>query len=128
MNYIPSIAFLATRNRPTQKIPRKSPGKNWAKALGNRHLELKARRVKALDWKRHEKNTYEKITDWLEKIRSVLEDPRVVAENVYNMDETGVMLCNLSSVKVLVGRDDMRDYRGALVKRETVTAISWISF
>ena len=63
MKYIPSIAFLATRNRPMQERPCKPPGKNWAKALENRHPELKARRVKALDWNRHEKNIYEKITD-----------------------------------------------------------------
>ncbi|KAF2186613.1 hypothetical protein K469DRAFT_571896, partial [Zopfia rhizophila CBS 207.26] len=47
-------------------------------------------------------------------------------ENVYNMDETGVMLSMPGSVKVLIGKNDMRDYRGARVKRTTVTAISWI--
>lgn len=43
------------------------------------------------------------------------------------MDETGVMLSMLGSVKVLVGKDDTRDYRGARVKRTTVTAIECIS-
>jgi hypothetical protein len=43
------------------------------------------------------------------------------------MDETGVMLSMLSSIKVLVGKDDPRDYRGAGVKREMVTAIECIS-
>ena len=33
----------------------------------------------------------------------------------------------LGSVKVLVGKDDARDYRGARVKRTTVTAIECIS-
>jgi hypothetical protein len=42
------------------------------------------------------------------------------------MDETGVMLSMLGSVKVLVGKDDPRDYRGAGVKR-TMTAIECIS-
>jgi hypothetical protein len=72
MKYIPSIAFLATRNRSMQDRPRKPPGKNWAKALEKRHPELKARRVKALDWNRHEKNIYMKITDWFEKIGKLL--------------------------------------------------------
>jgi hypothetical protein len=31
---------------------------------------------------------------------------------VYNMDETGVMLSMLGSVKVLVGRNDLRGHRG----------------
>ena len=53
----------------------------------------------------------------------MLRDPAVLLENVYNMDETGVMLSKLGSVKVLVGRDVLRDHRGAGVKRIMVTAI-----
>jgi hypothetical protein len=127
IKFIPQIAFSVTRHRPTTDRPHKAPGKNWVKALENRHPELKARRVKALDWNRHEKNTYEKITHWFEVIRKVLEDPAILAENVYNMDETGVILSMPGSVKVLVGKDDMRDYRGARVKRTMVTAIECIS-
>ena len=48
-------------------------------------------------------------------------------ENVYNMDETGVMLSKLRSAKVLIGKDDTRDYRGAREKRTIVTAIECIS-
>ena len=48
-------------------------------------------------------------------------------ENVYNMDETDVMLSMLGSLKVLVGRDDLRTCRGAGVKRAMVTAIECIS-
>ena len=54
-------------------------------------------------------------------IRKVLQDPTIVPENIYNIDKTGVMLCILGSVKVLVGKDDPRDYRGAGVKRTIVT-------
>jgi hypothetical protein len=60
-------------------------------------------------------------------IERVLGDPAILAENVYNMDETGVMLSMLGSVKVLVGRNDTRKYRGARVKRTTITAIECIS-
>ena len=57
----------------------------------------------------------------------MLEDPDVLRENVYNMDEIGIMLCMLGSVKVLVGKNDLRNYRGAGVKRTMVTAIECIS-
>lgn len=57
----------------------------------------------------------------------MIQDRDILAENVYNMDETGVMLSMLGSVKVLVGQDDTRDYRGARVKRTIVTAIECIS-
>ncbi|TEY23577.1 hypothetical protein BOTCAL_1467g00020 [Botryotinia calthae] len=57
----------------------------------------------------------------------MLQDPIVLTENVYNMDETGVMLSMLGSIKVLVSKHDTRDYRGARVKRTIVTAIECIS-
>ena len=60
-------------------------------------------------------------------IKEVLQDPAVLAENVYNMDETRVMLSMLGFVKVLVSKHDKRDYRGARVKRTSVTAIECIS-
>ena len=37
------------------------------------------------------------------------------------------MLCKLGFVKVLVCKEDSRDYRGANVKRTIVTAIEYIS-
>ncbi len=43
------------------------------------------------------------------------------------MDRTRVTLCNLGSAKVLVGKDDPRDYRGAGIKQTMVTAIKYIS-
>jgi hypothetical protein len=56
IKYIPSIAFSSTRYRPLPDRPLKPPGKNWVKALEKRHLELVARRAKAMDRNRHEKN------------------------------------------------------------------------
>jgi hypothetical protein len=46
---------------------------------------------------------------------------------VYNIDKTEVMLSKLSSVKVLIGKDNLRNYRGAGVKRTIVTVIECIS-
>jgi hypothetical protein len=43
------------------------------------------------------------------------------------MDKTRVILSILGSIKVLVGKDDRRKYRGAQVKRTTVTTIEYIS-
>ena len=127
MKFIPSIAFIATRKRPIADRPLKPPGRNWAKALENRHPVLQARRVSALDWDRHKKNIYWKVIHWFEVIGKILQDPAILAENIYNMDETGVILSMPGSVKVLVGKDDKRNYRGARIKRTSVTAIECIS-
>jgi hypothetical protein len=129
IKFLPSLAFSIARRRSsvTTNDPIKPPGKNWPRAFEKRHPELKARRVKTMDWKRHENNIYYKMKEWLEVISEVLQDPAIQPENVYNMDETGVMLSKLGSVKVLIGKDDLRDYRGAGVKRTMVTAIECIS-
>lgn len=50
----------------------------------------------------------------------------MLSKNVYNMDETGVMLSMLGSVKVLVGKDDPQDHTGAGVKQTMVTAVECI--
>jgi hypothetical protein len=84
-------------------------------------------KVKALDWNHHDSNIYEKITHWFEVIGQELQRGDILPENVYNMDETGVMLCMLGSIKVLVSKDDVQDYRGAGVKRNMVTAIECVS-
>lgn len=127
MKFVPSIALSVTRQRPAADRLLKPPGKNWTKALERRHPILTARRLGAMDWNRHEKNIYEKVTRWFEVIGKVLQDPAILAENVYNMDETGVMLSMPGSVKVLVGKDDKRKHRGVRVKRTTVTTIECIS-
>jgi hypothetical protein len=57
----------------------------------------------------------------------VLQNLGTFLENVYNIDETSVMLSMPGSIKVLVSKHDRRDYRGARVKRITVTTIEYIS-
>ena len=64
---------------------------------------------------------------WFEVIGKVLQDSAVLQENVYNIDETGIMLFKLNTIKVLIGKDNKRGYRGARVKRTTITAIECVS-
>jgi hypothetical protein len=127
IKHIRFLAFCVTRQRPEADRPPKPPGKNWTQGFEKRHPETQARKVKALDWNCHKKNTYWKIIHWFEVIGRLLKDLGISKENVYNIDETGVMLSMLSTVKVLVSKDDMRDYRGARVKRTIITAIECIS-
>ncbi len=105
IKYLPSLAFIIARQRSTNKAT-KPPGKNWAQSSQKHHRALKSRRVRAMAWERHENNIYDKITHWFEVIREVLQDPAVLPGNVYNMDETGVMLCMLGSINVLISKDN----------------------
>jgi hypothetical protein len=74
--------------------------------------------VKALDWNRHDKHIYDKVTDWFTVIGKQLNDPAILPENVYNMDETRVLLSVLSSLKILVGKDDLRNLWELTRRRE----------
>lgn len=78
---------------------------------------LKSKRVRGLDWARHDHNIHDKVVQWFTVIRGELDDHVIAAENVYNVDEMGVLLSVLSSLKVLVSQDDLRSYRDAGVKR-----------
>jgi len=133
VKHLPSLAFVIARQRssifqaPTSDVAIKPPGKNWPQAFYKRNPQVQPKRVKALDWRRHDIDISDKMTHWFEVIGKELQDPVIRPENVYNMDETGVILSMLGSVKVVVGKDDPRAYKGAGVKREMVTAIECIS-
>lgn len=125
-----SLAFIIARQRSsTFQLPgaydgtSKRPGKNWPQGFYARHRELKSKRLKALDWVRHEHNILHKVEHWFEIIGQELQKPDILPENIYNMDETGVLLSVLSSLKVLVNKTDLRTSCGAGVKRSLVTAI-----
>jgi hypothetical protein len=126
VKYLRSIALNLARQRTSNKR-NPPPGKNWPQLFYKRHAEvLQASKNWALDWNRY--HIYDKVVHWFEVIGQVLQDPAVSCENVYNMDETGVMLSKLNSVKVLVGKaNQQRGYRGARVKRTTVTAVECVS-
>jgi DDE superfamily endonuclease len=133
VKFLRSLALVIARQRSsvfrTTAVDNgiRPPGKNWPQGFYKRHPELKARRVKALDWARHDHNIHDKVMHWFSIIGKELHDPAIVPENVYNMDETGVLLSVLSSLKVLVSRQDLRNCRGAGVQRTLITAIECIS-
>ena len=89
------------------------PGKNWPQGFYKRHPELRARRRKPIAWSRHDINIRAKVEEWFTLIGRELDQSMILPKNVYNTDETGVMLNDPKSLKVLVGTDDLRTYRGA---------------
>ncbi len=84
----------------------KSPRKNRPQAFCKRHLELKTTRMKVIDCDRYNRNIYNKAVDWFAVIGKELASSVVLSKNTYNIDETGVLLSVLNSLKVLVGRHE----------------------
>ncbi|KAG9377992.1 hypothetical protein A1F94_011108 [Pyrenophora tritici-repentis] len=125
IKFIRLLACSIARQRSTKTQPIKPPGKNWPKAFAERHPELQARKFKSIDWKRHENNVYGKIVEWFDIIGQVLQNLAVLPENVYNMDDTGVMLSMLSSVKVLQDTSMPNETRGRIQKLANAAQISF---
>jgi len=84
---------------PVERDDLRPPGENWPQAFHKRHSELKLLRMKALDWERHDHRIYDKVVDWFSVIGREL---AVLAENIYNLDETGVLLSVLNSPECLI--------------------------
>jgi hypothetical protein len=103
------------------------PRKNWPQAFYKRHPELKAMRMQAIDWQRHDYHIYEKVVEWFSVIGKELASLTILTKNIYNIDKTGVLLSILNSLKVLVGKNELKTYRGAGVKRTLIIAIEYIS-
>ncbi|KAH8723110.1 hypothetical protein GQ44DRAFT_566532, partial [Phaeosphaeriaceae sp. PMI808] len=114
MKYLRSIALSLASQRPPADSPSKPPYRNWPQSFYKRRAELRASKSSALDWNRY--NIYNKVVQWFEMIGKVLED-----------SATGIILSKLNSVKVLVGTDNKRGYKGARIKCTTITAIECVS-
>jgi hypothetical protein len=131
VKFLGSIAHVIKRQRSSafQTLAAddgiSAPNKNWPQGFKKRHPELRARKVRPLDWARHD--IYDKVVEWFTLAGKELSEPAVHQENVYNMDETGILLSVMNSLKVLVSSKDLRKYRGAAVKRTLITAIECIS-
>lgn len=52
------------------------PCKNWPQGFYKRHLELQARKVRPLDWARHD--IYDKVVGWFTLIGKELSNPAVL--------------------------------------------------
>jgi hypothetical protein len=81
---LPSLALIIARQpssvfqAPASDETIKPPGKKWPQAFYKRYPELQPKRVKALDWNRHDNNIHDKITHWFEVIGKQLQDPVIV--------------------------------------------------
>ena len=98
---------------PVNVKPVGIPSKKRVRAFYKRHPKVQPRRLKTLDLERHDTNIYDKAAEWFDIIDKELHAPNILQENVYNMDETGVMLSAPHSLHVLTLPElsELRSYR-----------------
>lgn len=64
--------------------------------------------------------------DWFTLMDQELHED-IKPKNIYNMNETDILLSHLTSHKVLVSSHDLRRYCGIAVNRTLITAIKYIA-
>ncbi|PMD59027.1 uncharacterized protein K444DRAFT_508344, partial [Hyaloscypha bicolor E] len=60
-------------------------------------------------------------------IRKKLVNPVILIENIYNINKTDIFLSILNSLKVLVNKNKLRDYKKVKVKYTLIIIIKYIS-
>ena len=92
-----------------------------------RRDELQSRYSRRYDYQRAQNEDPRSIRAWFESVRRVVEDNGILAEDIYNFDETGFAMGLISAQKV-VTRAEYYGRRSILQpgNREWVTAIEAI--
>ena len=115
--------LLATRGTN----PSPTVGKNWVSTFVKRRDELQSRYSKRYDYQRAQNEDPQSIRVWFESVKRVVEENGILAEDIYNFDETGFAMGLISAQKV-VTRAEYYGRRAILQpgNREWVTAIETI--
>lgn len=90
--------------------------KNWLQDFYKHYFKLKTRRVKTLNLAQHNYNIYDKMMQWFTMINIELNDSAILLKNVYNKNKINILLSILSSLKILINTENLRNYKSTEVK------------
>ena len=83
-------------------------GKNWTSTFISRHSELKVALSRKYDYQRALCEDPEIINGWFELVRNFKAKYGIVDEDIYNFDETGFLMGQISTTKVVTSSDRRR--------------------
>ncbi len=83
----------------------KTVGQHWIERFYKRHNDIKAVKLRAMDTLRARSSTYNRLLEWFQIAREALSPNDIRAYNIYNMDETGVILGHIRTAKCVVATD-----------------------
>jgi hypothetical protein len=115
--------LLAARGQ----TPPPTVGVNWISTFVKRREELQSRYSRRYNYQRAQNEDPRSLRVWFESVRRVVEENGILAEDIYNFDETGFAMGLISAQKV-VTRAEYYSRRSILQpgNREWVTAIEAI--
>jgi len=100
-------------------------GENWVTCFINRHKELRSKYTQNYDYQRAKCESPELIKGWFERVHDTIQQYGILAEDIYNMDETGFKMGHISTSKVICSAE-IRQRCARVIQssnRECATAI-----
>ena len=97
-------ANLLLSNREASINP-PTVGKCWVKRFIDRHPELKTQFARSYDYKRALCEDPKIIRPWFDLVRNTIQKYGIVAEDIYNFDETGFQMGIAGTAKVVTGSE-----------------------
>lgn len=117
-----SIRNRRTRRNPDLEYQKNELGQDWVRNYIQRHPNLKTVVGKTIEASRIENNTAEILQKWFDAFQSeVIDDPAVLLENVYNMDESGFSIGVIKAGRVIVNAKIGQKYQAQPGRQEWVT-------
>jgi len=102
-------------------------GKNWYDGFLERHPDYRLKYSKALDQARKDISTPESYRKWFDLYTSTIKEYGILHGDQYNMDEKGIAMGLIDSVKVIVSKEEMSRYMVQPGNREWASLIECVS-
>ena len=102
-------------------------GIHWTRSFLSRHPDLKKKFVVGLDKERSLAQNPEIITNWFQLFYDVVKEYNIDSNDIYNMDEKGILIGVIKKVKVLISKHEKKNYMIHDGSYEQVTLIECIS-
>jgi len=101
-------------------------GTQWVSRFLRRHPELVSVTPRSIDAVRVKDTSPERLTQWFEDLRQVIEEYDIKQENMYNMDESGFAIGEKEATRCIINAQIRQQYQAKPGRQEWVTAVECI--
>lgn len=84
-----------------ERVPDASVGQLWVSRFMKRHDELKTRWSRRYDYRRAKCEDPDLLKAWFDRVNATIQQFGIVAEDIYNFDETGFQIGVIAATKVV---------------------------
>ena len=101
----PTLPFVRRMaNLLQERMPDALTGQHWVAPFVNRHEDLKSKFSRKYDYQRAECEEPEILRGWFDRVKATVEKYGILADDIYNFDETGFQMGVISTATRVVTR------------------------